>query len=79
MYFFSRTDLISVGTFFINPASFKIGRITVPESITKLVAPAVGDMIERRINQIGGADIKDASFKTGVFHLEGSVPETIKY
>ena len=63
----------------INPASFKIGRITVPESITKLVAPAVGDMIERRINQIGGADIKDASFKTGVFHLEGSVPETIKY
>jgi len=63
----------------INPATLQVGRVTVPESITKLVAVAMGDMIERRISQIGGADIKDASFKGGVFHLDGSVPETIKY
>lgn len=63
----------------INPSTFQIGRVTVPTSITKPVALAVGDMIERRITQIGGADIKDASFKTGMFHLEGLVPETIKY
>jgi hypothetical protein len=63
----------------INPATLQIGRVTVPESITKLAFGAVADMIERRIAQIGGADIKDASFKTGVFHLDGTVPETIKY
>lgn len=63
----------------INPTTFQIGRITVPDSITSPVAAAVSDMIERRINQIGGADIKEANFKTGAFHLDGSVPETIKY
>lgn len=63
----------------INPSIFQIGRVTVPESITKPAAAAVGDMIERRIKQIGGADIKDASFKSGIFHLDGSVPESIKY
>ena len=63
----------------ISPAVFTIGRVTVPESITKLATGAVADMIEKRIDQIGGADIKDASFKTGVFHLDGVVPETIKY
>lgn len=63
----------------INPSTLQIGRVTVPESIAKLAFEAVGDMIERRIAQIGGADIKDANFKTGVFHLDGTVPETIKY
>lgn len=63
----------------INPTTLQIGRVTVPESITKPVFVAVGDMIKRRINQIGGADIKEASFKTGKFHLDGTVPETIKY
>ena len=63
----------------INPETFQIGRITVPASITKPVAAAVGDMIERRINQIGGANIQEANFKSGAFHLVGSVPETIKY
>ena len=63
----------------INPSTLQIGRVTVPESITKLAAVGVGDMIERRIAQIGGADIKDANFKNGVFHLDGTVPETIKY
>ena len=63
----------------INPSTLQIGRVTVPESITKLAAVGLGDMIERRIAQIGGADIKDANFKNGVFHLDGTVPETIKY
>lgn len=63
----------------INPTTLQIGRVTVPESITKLAAMGLGDMIERRIAQIGGADIKDANFKTGKFHLDGTVPETIKY
>jgi hypothetical protein len=63
----------------VNPTTLQIGRVTVPESITKLAAIGLGDMIERRITQIGGADIKEASFKTGTFHLDGTVPETIKY
>jgi hypothetical protein len=63
----------------INPTTFQIGRVTVPESITKLAAGAVEDMVIRRINQIGGADIKEANFKSGSFHLEGTVPATIKY
>lgn len=63
----------------INPTTLQIGRVTVPESIAKPVAGLIEDMIERRIAQIGGADIKDASFKNGVFHLDGTVPETIKY
>ena len=63
----------------INPTTLQVGRVTVPQSVTKPVFVAVGDMIEKRINQIGGADIKDANFKTGKFHLDGTVPETIKY
>lgn len=63
----------------INPSSFNIGRVSVSDSLTGAVALAVTDMINRRIAQIGGADIKDASFKNGSFHLQGSVPDTIKY
>jgi len=63
----------------INPSTFQLGRVTVPDAITKPATQAVSDMIDKRINQIGGADIKDASFKDGSFHLEGTVPETIKY
>jgi len=63
----------------INPSTFQIGRVTVPDSITNPVAGAVGDMIKRRISQIGGANIQEASFKSGSLHLVGTVPETIKY
>jgi len=42
----------------INPTTLQIGRVTVSESITKLVAGGLGDVIERRISQIGVADIK---------------------
>lgn len=63
----------------IDPTTFQLGRVTVPQSITSPVAVAVGDMIERRLNQIGGANIQEASFKSGSLHLAGSVPETIKY
>lgn len=63
----------------IDPSTFQLGRVTVPDSITTPAARAVGDMINRRIKQIGGADIKDASFKDGSFHLVGTVPDSIKY
>lgn len=63
----------------MNPTSFQLGRVNVPEGVTKMVAVAVGDMIGRRINQIGGANIQEANFKTGSLRLVGSVPETIKY
>lgn len=63
----------------INPSTFRLGRVTVPDSITTPASHAVGDMINRRIKQIGGADIQDASFKNGSFHLSGTVPATIKY
>lgn len=63
----------------ISPSTFRLGRVSVPDSITGPAAKAVGDMIQRRIKQIGGADIQDASFKSGSFHLVGTVPDTIKY
>lgn len=63
----------------INPTSFQLGRVSVPESITKVAGSAVVDMINRRLSQIGGANVQEASFKSGSLHLVGSVPETIKY
>lgn len=63
----------------INPSTFRLGRVGVPDSITGPATKAVGDMIQRRIQQIGGADIQEANFKSGSFHLVGTVPETIKY
>ncbi len=63
----------------MNSASFQIAKISVPDNIVSPASSLVSDMISRRINQIGGADIKEASFKNGVFKLQGSIPETIKY
>ena len=63
----------------MSPQSFKIAKVSVPESIITPASALVSDMISRRINQIGGADIKEASFKNGIFKLQGSIPETIKY
>ena len=63
----------------INPSTFQVGRVTVPDNITSLVVPAVSDMITRRLEQIGGANIREASFENGAFHLDGTVPATIKY
>ena len=63
----------------INPTTFQIGRVTVPDSITNLAAGAVEDMALRRINQIGGADIKEASFKDGKLKFVGTIPANIKY
>jgi hypothetical protein len=63
----------------VNPASFQVAKISVPDNIITPASLLVTDMINKRISQIGGADIKEASFKTGAFKLQGSVPETIKY
>lgn len=78
-FYVKGTGGISNNVITIDPTTFQLGRISVPESITKMAAVVVEDMVERRIKQIGGADIKEASFKTGTLHLVGSVPETIKY
>jgi len=63
----------------IDPSVFKIANVTVPESITNLASVAVEDMVKKRIDQIGGADIKEANFQSGSLHLVGTVPDTIKY
>lgn len=63
----------------ISPRTFKIGRVTVPDSITSPLSRVVSDMITRRISQIGGADVRDANFKDGTFHLDATVPDTIRY
>ncbi len=63
----------------IEPSTFQLGRVTVPNSITTPAASAVSDMVKRRIDQIGGADIKVADFKSGSFRLVGTVPATIEY
>lgn len=66
-------------TLSMNPSELVIGRVNVPENIVTPLKSAVADMVNRRIKQIGGADIKEASFATGAFHLIGTVPSTIKY
>jgi hypothetical protein len=66
-------------TISLNPSNFQIGKVTVPEAITTSATALVEDMIKRRINQIGGADIKEASIKSGAFHLQGTIPESIQY
>lgn len=63
----------------MNPTTFQLGRISVPEPITQAASTVVMDMINRRLTQIGGASIQEASFKSGSLYLVGSVPETIKY
>lgn len=78
-FYVAGTGGISSNALSVNPTNFQIAKINVPDSITKPASAVVSDMITRRIKQIGGADIKDASFKSGSFHLQGSVPETIKY
>jgi len=63
----------------IDPSTFQVGRVTVPDSITNPASKVVGDMINRRLKQIGGADIREASFATGELKLIGTVPDSIKY
>lgn len=63
----------------IDPETFQLGRLTIPDSITNPAAKVVGDMINRRLKQIGSPNIQEASFKAGSFHLVGTVPATIQY
>lgn len=63
----------------LNPTNFQIGKVRVPESITTPLANVVEDMVYRRLNQIGGANVRDANFKNGKLHLDATVPDSIKY
>ncbi len=63
----------------LKPNTFQIGNITVPSEITNPAAIVVEDMIKRRLQQIGGVDIKDANFSQGKLHLEGEIPHSIQY
>lgn len=78
-FYLKGTGNMDNNTLVMSPQVFKVGKVTVPSNITNMASTAVTDMITRRINQIGGADIKKANFSSGSFHLQGSVPETIKY
>lgn len=63
----------------LNPSTFQLGRVTVPDSITAPASQLVADMINRRLKQIGGADIQEAKIVGEGFRLKGTVPSTIKY
>lgn len=63
----------------LNPTTFKVGKVTVPQSITEPLSTLVEDMVYRRLNQIGGANVRNANFKDGTLHLDATVPESIKY
>lgn len=78
-FYFKGTGGMTSNTLVVSPSELVIGRVSVPEYISTPLKSAVADMINRRLKQIGGADIREASFATGVFHLEGTVPSTIKY
>ena len=74
-----RTGGMTNNALSLNPTTFQLGRVTVPDSITSPTAGIVGDMIARRLKQIGGTNIEEASFQTGLFKLKGTVPSTINY
>ncbi|WKZ25842.1 MAG: hypothetical protein QY322_00870 [bacterium] len=78
-FYLKATGNMDNSTLVIAPEVFKVGKVTVPSNITNMTSTAVSDMVTRRLNQIGGVDLEKANFRSGDFHLQGSVPETIKY
>lgn len=78
-FYVKGTGGMTNNTLSINPTTFQLGRVNVPDSITAPAARVVGDMIKRRIEQIGGANIRRADFPDGAFRLIGTVPSTIEY
>lgn len=63
----------------LTPSTVEIGRISLPASITNPLKSLVGDMVERRLTQIGGVDIQEASLVPSGFKISGNVPATINY
>jgi len=66
-------------TLIINPAVVEIGRVSLPDSIVSPLKSIVTDMIYRRLDQIGGAQIQEAVMVPGGFSVRGNVPSTITY
>lgn len=77
-FYVKGTGSITNNLITLNPTDFKLGRASVPQSITKQAAGVVGDAIERRIKQVGGVDIQSMDFSKGVLHLVGTLPDTVK-
>ena len=78
-FYVAGTGSMINNTISLSPTNFQIAKVTVPETITTPATALVTDIIKRRINEVGGADIKEASIKAGTFHLQGSIPESIQY
>jgi len=62
----------------LNPTSFQLGRVAVPEGIMTPAARAVEDMAMRRMRQLSGLDIKEATIIDGKLKVVGTIPEMIK-
>lgn len=62
----------------INPSYFQLGKVAVPSSISEPAARVVEDVIERRLNQVGGIDIKSAKIDAGAINFSGTIPSSIK-
>lgn len=78
-FYLKGTGAITNNQISMSPAQLQIGKVTVPEQILTPLVSLATDMIERRIEQIGGADIKTANFSDGSFHLDARVPASIVY
>lgn len=62
----------------MSPSEIIIGRVTLPESLVSPVAKVSSDVIERRMNQIPGLNVKELTLENGAIHLVADVPDTIK-
>ncbi len=62
----------------IDPSKFQLGKVTVPENIMTPAARVVEDVIERRIKQVGGIDIKSVKQQADTLKFTATVPSTIK-
>jgi len=62
----------------INPTEIQIGRVNVPSVIAGQLSEAVANVIERKINQVPGADIEKLTLENDSIRLLGSIPDTIK-
>ena len=62
----------------ITASEITIGRVTLPWSLIEPVTNVTADVIERRIKQVTGSDVKEVSLQNGAIHFVGTIPDTIE-
>lgn len=62
----------------ISPTGFQLGKVTVPDELTKQASKVVEDIIERRLKQVPSIDLETVSQSSDMLLFKGKVPGSIK-